>query len=464
MWKVDSAHAEPTLAHAVWIPIGHHGRAINLGDPHCVQLAVDKKKPIVLIFVDLKKAFNSLPTHVIIKQLIDLLRGSNESFIMERGVQQGSKEGPMLFNITFKLVLEEVYNLATQMGITLVATNGEEWKLGHIEYADDLCLIANTIAKAEGLLQRLDAVLANFHMEMVTDKTQWICLGEEPEVKALSESTRTDNWALRSIPVQTKARLIEIFNQGQQSGLSPAQYCPKSDSWPQLQEDTQGKEMAKKVPLKCPAAIIQQGRLSIWIGLSKQKHGLTQRLLGSCLRDQADKKRAHTKCWNRQLQADAKELFSGDVKDWLANPCSKIPENDQHKHNLVGSRPQIVKCSNLNCTRWFARRVEMLRHVKQDHGAKPTTERAKLSCPVTGYHKQYKVRGEHLWVKAEREEPQQREIEDVAALPTFYNPNSRDKSEASTEMFSSLSHIFPTNSSAEFDNWIPNPKPRGKLD
>ncbi|KAM3171586.1 hypothetical protein ACTXT7_016326 [Hymenolepis weldensis] len=51
-------------------------------------------------------------------------------------------------------------------------------------------------------------------------------------------------------------------------------------------------------------------------------------LLGSCPKEQVDKKRAQTKCCNRQLQADAKELFSGDAEGWLANPCSKIPEND----------------------------------------------------------------------------------------------------------------------------------------
>ncbi|VUZ57138.1 unnamed protein product [Hymenolepis diminuta] len=38
----------------------------------------------------------------------------------------------------------------------------------------------------------------------------------------------------------------------------------------------------------------------------------------------------------------------------------------------------------------------MLWHVRQDHGAVVKSEGAKLSCPVTDCHKQYKVRG---WVK-----------------------------------------------------------------
>lgn len=99
------------------------------------------------------------------------------------------------------------------------------------------------------------------------------------------------------------------------------------------------------------------------------------------------------KFWNRQLQGDVKGLFSEDAKGWLASPCSKIFENEQHRPNLVGSRPLTTKCSYLNCSRWFAGLAEMLPQVRQDHGAGAKTERAKLNCRVTDCHKQYKVRG-----------------------------------------------------------------------
>ena len=144
---------------------GYSSEQAILAIRRCIQLSLNENKPIVLIFVDLRKAFDSIPTQTIIKRLIDLncsrnlvqsvselldspigrLRGSKESFIMERGVRQGSKEGPLLFNLTFQLVLEEVYDLAHQMGINLVTTSGEKWRLGHVEYADDLCLITNAI-------------------------------------------------------------------------------------------------------------------------------------------------------------------------------------------------------------------------------------------------------------------------------------------------------------------------------
>ncbi|VUZ50601.1 unnamed protein product [Hymenolepis diminuta] len=69
------------------------------------------------------------------------------------------------------------------------------------------------------------------------------------------------------------------------------------------------------------------------------------------------------------VSLDSARGRGGDAKHWLANPSSEIPENDQHKPNLVASRPQTIRCSNPNSSRWFARRAEMLRHVRQDHGA-----------------------------------------------------------------------------------------------
>ncbi|KAM3175668.1 hypothetical protein ACTXT7_008065 [Hymenolepis weldensis] len=139
------------------------------------------------------------------------------------------------------------------------------------------------------------------------------------------------------LAVQTKAHLVEIF-------VSPAIYHRLStivliimdkNRISALRNTTRrvilglksgkilmAEELVKRVPLNYPSAVIQRRRLS------KQKHGLTRRLIGSRLREKTDKNRAHAKCWNRQLQTDAKEFFSGDAKGWLANPYSKIPEND----------------------------------------------------------------------------------------------------------------------------------------
>ena len=155
----------------------------------------------MLVFVDLEKAFDSLPTSAICRRLVELrcsrnlvqsvtallgspvgrLRGNSESFVMERGVRQGSKEGPLLFNITFQFLLEEVYSLADSLGVTMVAPNGEEWSLNHIEYADDLCMVCADTEGAARLLEKLDSVLSKYHMSLASDKTKWMFVGGPPE-------------------------------------------------------------------------------------------------------------------------------------------------------------------------------------------------------------------------------------------------------------------------------------------
>ena len=74
------------------------------------------------------------------------------------------------------MVLDEVCEITSTMGVSLLTTKGESWRLGHIEYADDLCLLANNPREATALLERLDVVLTKFHMEMAADKTKFMCV------------------------------------------------------------------------------------------------------------------------------------------------------------------------------------------------------------------------------------------------------------------------------------------------
>lgn len=312
---------------------------------------------------------------------------------MERGVRQGSKEGPLLFNITFQLVLDKIFNLAETLGVTLVTTGGVEWQFGHIEYADDLCLIANSVTEAEMLLERLDRVLTGYHMALAQNKTKWMHISKhEPAqsqlhfgeksidrvdsfrylgspINALGNATDAITNGLASgrrqlmkigpvlrstaLNIPTKARLVDIF-------VSSATYYRLSTIVLRKRDNDRISallntarrmilgincrrllkvvELEKIVRLKYPAASIQQGRLRLWKSLCAVD-GLTWKILGSKLKFQTVKRTVSSKCWIRQIGHDARETFSEGAAEWLAHPSGKILANDQHKPQLAGSRP-----------------------------------------------------------------------------------------------------------------------------
>ena len=69
--------------------------------------------------------------------------------------------------------------MAGDMGARLLTIRSEYWKLGHLEYADDLCLLANSKPVAEMLLEHLDVMLKKFNMEMAAGKTKFVCVNME---------------------------------------------------------------------------------------------------------------------------------------------------------------------------------------------------------------------------------------------------------------------------------------------
>ena len=52
-----------------------------------------------------------------------------------------------------------------------------QWTLQHLEYADDLCLIADSPEAAQEVLMRLVAVLRQYDMKIAPAKTVWMHVG-----------------------------------------------------------------------------------------------------------------------------------------------------------------------------------------------------------------------------------------------------------------------------------------------
>ncbi|KAM7539586.1 hypothetical protein Aperf_G00000027449 [Anoplocephala perfoliata] len=99
------------------------------------------------------------------------LRGSTDSFKMECGVRQSSRKGPLLSSdLGINLLL--VRRLCTSND----KKDGESWNLSHLEYADDLCLLAPSIATASKILTKLIETLHRYQTE---DKSVWLCVGTE---------------------------------------------------------------------------------------------------------------------------------------------------------------------------------------------------------------------------------------------------------------------------------------------
>ena len=101
---------------------------------------------------------------------------------MERGVRQGGKEGSTIFNIVFPMILEETYKDSGTLKIELVHNETlSEWRLGHIEYADDLCIATRSAEDASSIMNALVRTLTKYTMEIAYDKTVWMTVGGDTE-------------------------------------------------------------------------------------------------------------------------------------------------------------------------------------------------------------------------------------------------------------------------------------------
>lgn len=160
---------------------------------HTIKILIEKcieyNKPLVLIFVDYEKAFDTVDHHSMLSALadcridhryIDIIKQSYKnanavirlhedtpSFQIERGVRQGDVISPKLFTNLLEYMFKRT-NIEN-LGINI---NGE--KLSHLRFADDLILITDDLKEAQEMLSELNLASREVGLKINTGKTKFM--------------------------------------------------------------------------------------------------------------------------------------------------------------------------------------------------------------------------------------------------------------------------------------------------
>ncbi|KAE9414979.1 hypothetical protein Angca_003702, partial [Angiostrongylus cantonensis] len=147
------------------------------------------RRPLCLIFIDLKKAFGSIEIESITKsvysqgvstQYIKILREMYKNFTtrtspfyndinidVKRGVRQGDTVSPKLFTATLQNVMRTLE--WDYMGVKI-----DGWQIHHLRFADDIFLITLDNSQAERMLEDLNKACGKTGLRLNLKKTMFM--------------------------------------------------------------------------------------------------------------------------------------------------------------------------------------------------------------------------------------------------------------------------------------------------
>ena len=164
-----------------------------------------KQLPAVMIFVDFKKAFDSIHRAKLMKillaygvppEIVDAIQvlytntiaqvlspdGDTDFFEIVAGVLQGDTLAPYLFVIALDYAMR--MSVTPEDGFTLIKARSSRYPAVTIcdtDYADDIALLSDTTAQAEKLLHQVQTAAKQIGLHVNNDKTEFILFNQEQQ-------------------------------------------------------------------------------------------------------------------------------------------------------------------------------------------------------------------------------------------------------------------------------------------
>jgi hypothetical protein len=165
-----------------------------------VEEVLNHKKEAVLVFIDFRKAFDSIDRNTMFEILsaygvpsliVDAIRimyintsatvltpeGETDTFNIDTGVLQGDPLAPFLFIVTLDYALRNAINNTD--GLTLkrrLSPRHPAKVLSDLDFADDICLMEDTVDAAQDLLHRVERATQEIGLYLNASKTKFIRL------------------------------------------------------------------------------------------------------------------------------------------------------------------------------------------------------------------------------------------------------------------------------------------------
>lgn len=154
-----------------------------------IEKSMEYNKPLVLVFVDYEKAFDSIDHHELFKALADCridhrytsilrhiyeqatakvkIHAETDRFRIERGVRQGDTISPKLFTTVLEYMFKKI-----ELDNRGINVNGET--LSHLRFADDIVLISDRLDEANKMVSELSVASQKVGLKINIAKTQFM--------------------------------------------------------------------------------------------------------------------------------------------------------------------------------------------------------------------------------------------------------------------------------------------------